>query len=151
MRLNLPENANGSMSLTFSEFESTLNVKLALGLRRNHHLVIDPFPILSFLRKVKIFLFCLFILLRFITAVLRFYLATFLYSCFHNFYRNILYSYGQLISFGGFLAWCLTAEIFGPVMPNVVTLNYSEEKKILLFFFCYKTTICSRDIFSFRN
>jgi len=53
--LNLLENANRSKSLTFSEFESILNAKLALGLKRNHHLVIDLFPVLSFLQKVKMF------------------------------------------------------------------------------------------------
>lgn len=56
MLLTLLENANRNKSLTFTEFESTLNAKLGLGLKRNHCLVADLFPVLCFLQKVKMVL-----------------------------------------------------------------------------------------------
>lgn len=62
----MPENAKRSKSPPFTGFESSLNVKLAFGLKRNHYLLANLIPVFSFLVKVTMDFGIYFIVLRFI-------------------------------------------------------------------------------------
>lgn len=65
----MPENAKRGWSPPSTEFESVFSASLAFGLKRNHCLLADLIPVLSFLVKVTVDFGAYLIVLDFITAI----------------------------------------------------------------------------------